>query len=82
MKQQPNQTSLFEAKLPKERHGLPVIYRYENLPINKKINYKIAPHFKYGSKHNTTIDNCYNEPVFNRYGLNRKGLDYSLQPND
>lgn len=75
-----NQLELFSIKVKQERCCLPIIYRYENFNINKKINYKSAPMFLYGSKHRTTIDVCYNEPVFNRYGANRNGLDYSTHP--
>ncbi len=75
------QIELFEKK-EKSRYALPVIYRYENLPINKKINYKTAPHFRYGSKHRSVIWCCYNTPVLNTYGLCRRGLDYSLEPNN
>lgn len=72
-----SQVELFEVKV-KRSEGLPMIYVYENLPINRKINYKTAPHFFYGCKDNSTIENCYREPKFNVYGLNRTGLDYSL----
>lgn len=75
-----NQLSLFTEKPEKQiREILPIIYRYENFNIHKKINYKTSPHLFYGSKHNHTVHNCYREPVLNRYGCNRKGLDYSTQ---
>lgn len=71
---------MIQAELFESKQSLPIIYRYENFNIHKKINYKSSNMFKYGSQHKTTIDVCYNEPVYNRYGCNRTGLDYSLNP--
>lgn len=70
---------MFEQKPKEVRSSLPIIYRYENFSIHKKINYKTAPHFMYGGEYNNTVHNCYREPVRNRYGCNRKGLDYSTE---
>lgn len=61
------------------RPQLPEIYTYENLPINKKINYKSCPMFLYGDQTYSTIATVYNKQNY-VYGLNRTGLDYSLAP--
>lgn len=74
-----SQISLFEEKAKENRPALPSIYAYRNLPINRKINYKSAPMFKYGDKRSSTIECVYGNQVF-IYGLCRVGLDYSLEP--
>lgn len=73
-----NQTKLFE--LSTEKRQLPEIYTYQNLSINRKMNYKSAPMFLYGSQHITTIEIVYGSGF--AYGLNRTGLDYSLKPHE